>query len=915
MDDYLQYCQADPDFYDHPSAGPDPRFGAAERPLPDGWTRESDGHWVYLTPDGHELPEQGWKLHVSVTAGQAEEVIDLVTGHCLSGRIAVKFLVSPRTHLLANSKYAPRGGSGKLITVYPRADELRRTLAELSVLLGTRPGPYILSDLRWGRGPLFLRFGGFRMMYCTDEQGHRVPAIRRPDGTLVPDVRGPGFTVPDWVRPPEFITDRIAMAERNGNGIPYAVEKALHFSNGGGVYLARGTDPRDRVVLREARPHAGLDATGRDAVARLRHEARVLAELSDLDFVPGNLGRFRRWEHEFLAEEYIDGETLLSFIATRNPLTGGSPDAAAVAAYTESALAVLAGVEQALDRLHERGYVFADLHPGNVIVRPDGRVALVDFEIAYRPDSQPAPTIGAPGFVAAHALAGPERDRYALNCLRLAIFLPLTPMLDLAPDKVDELVDAVAELFPVPADLIAEIRTGLRRPADRRTTPCPRPRTAELFAGDSADARDAVAESILASATPHRLDRLYPGDPAGLRDGGYNLAHGAAGVLYALHTTGQPVPEDHVDWLAAAVHRAEPQAGLYNGMHGAAVVLHALGREDDAYRIMRRLVELPDPETPGLFGGLPGIGLALRYFAARTADTYWRDALDAVTDRVVTRSTTPGSGLHLPPGTDPATAPPPQLPERHGTGRHSPAKRGPGAARAGLMPGWTGVAVFCLRRHDDTADPALLDLAGRALAADLAGSRRTDRGDVVLTDGTLALGHLAVGGAGLLEPLGRYLRHRPSGPWSEVHAGILAACRAPLTVEPGLFLGRAGLLTALAVACPGSHVTAPHIRRLSWQAVRHRQGIAFPGRWLLRLSMDLATGSAGVLLALHTATRARRTPNTPAPRGPAPVPDAPVTVRGATDPARGRRGGPRTSPEQTSATTALSDAIGLPAVG
>jgi hypothetical protein len=43
------------------------------------------------------------------------------------------------------------------------------------------------------------------------------------------------------------------------------------------------------------------------------------------------------------------------------------------------------------------------------------------------------------------------------------------------------------------------------------------------------------------------------------------------------------------------------------------------------------------------------------------------------------------------------------------------------------------------------------------------------------------------------------------------------------------------------------------VRRLSWHALSHRGQLAFPGDQMLRLSTDLATGSAGVLLALGAA--------------------------------------------------------------
>jgi hypothetical protein len=46
---------------------------------------------------------------------------------------------------------------------------------------------------------------------------------------------------------------------------------------------------------------------------------------------------------------------------------------------------------------------------------------------------------------------------------------------------------------------------------------------------------------------------------------------------------------------------------------------------------------------------------------------------------------------------------------------------------------------------------------------------------------------------------------------------------------------------------------ADQISKLSWHALTYQEQLAFPGDSLLRLSMDLATGGAGVLLALTAA--------------------------------------------------------------
>jgi hypothetical protein len=78
-------------------------------------------------------------------------------------------------------------------------------------------------------------------------------------------------------------------------------------------------------------------------------------------------------------------------------------------------------------------------------------------------------------------------------------------------------------------------------------------------------------------------------------------------------------------------------------------------------------------------------------------------------------------------------------------------------------------------------------------------------------------------------------------------------------------MGRAGLMLVLAAQPEPPTALADHVRRLAWHAVPRddRSGagrtVAFPGHRLLRLSMDLASGTAGVLLALHCCARPAHT--------------------------------------------------------
>ncbi|WP_219468459.1 class III lanthionine synthetase LanKC [Nonomuraea rhizosphaerae] len=806
----LAFCQADPVFFEQPSRMPDhdTLFAAAGREPPDGWRRGEQELWVVLRPPGVELPEQGWKIHVSATPDHAERVCDLVLDFCLANGLPVKFLRSGAAMRLLNSKYAERGGSGKLLTLYPLGDAaLAEVLPELESLLRGFDGPYVLSDLRYGEAPVYVRYGAFKPMTYVSAAGETVYAIRTPDGDLVPDDRSPAFTVPEWVSVPEVLRESLARRGQGGaEDFPYRIERPLHYSNGGGVYLARDKESGGYVVLSEARPHAGLDRDGVDAVTRLARERDVLRRLDGLDCVPRVLDHLVIWEHHFLVEEYIEGTTLLEEVFARFPLAGPDPTPEARAAYTRWAMDVLAKVDHALMAVHSRGVRFTDLHPGNVIVRPDGRVALIDFEIACDLADPHRPGLAAPGFAAPAGLTGRAADHYVMNCLRQWVFLPIAPLQDRDPVKRSSLTDVITENFPVPAGFGPRLirHFGLDPGVDE---------PAGLFAGpDWPTIKDSLVAGLLAGATPERRDRLFPGDPRQFVSGGATVAYGAAGVLWALRQAGAPVPEEHVDWLVTAV-RGTPQArpGLLDGLHGVAVVLDELGRHDDAREVLERAnAAEPRCAVPGIHGGLAGAGLARLHFGDPAGAAALGERLAANLD---------------------------------------------GCEKNGLQHGLTGVAHFFLRLRESTGEERYLDLALEALRREVARGQDLPDGTFQLLENNSYHAYLGTGSSGLALVLSQYLARREEPGFAEVIAGARRACSAPFIRHPFLFMGRAGTIAALHHLGPeeNRHEIRDHVRRLAWHALSHRGHLAFPGNQLLRLSMDLATGAAGVLVALGVA--------------------------------------------------------------
>ena len=736
-------------------------YETARREIPEGWTAARIGDWLTLTPvgaDGAPLPgpAQGWKIHASATLANAEKIARIVWDYCVPRGIPFKFVPGPHLLHLRNAKYAGRDSSGKFVTVYPADEEqLHLVLRELGALLEGFDGPYILTDLRWDDGPLYVRYGAFARLFVVDDRGSLVPAVRDGAGQLVPDRRAPSFQVPEWVTLPAFLAPQLAARNTTTVGeLPYRIEKALHFSNGGGVYA--GTDTRDgrKVVLKEGRPHAGLAADGADAVARLEREQYALERLAGTGVVPEVRDWFQLGDHSFLVMDFVEGRPLNSFFAERHPLIGPDPDPQAVADYTAWALRIHRAVEGAVEAVHARGIVFNDLHVFNIMVAPDDEsVALLDFEAAAPVGENGRQVVAHPGFLAPADRRGVDVDRYALACLRLAMFLPVTSLFVVDRAKAAHLADVIAGQFPdVPREFldeaVAEIsRDGARRRGaeggGRRTSAVLAGRWSVLEPGDWPYSRDSMVKALLASATPEREDRLFPGDVAQFSDGGgLGLAHGAAGVLYALAATGAERYDEGERWL---LDRTDPPPigsplGLYDGLAGVAHVLDLLGHRQRALDLVDTILnERWQRLSSDLRGGLAGLGLVLGALADATGEPELRERAAEAADILVRR----------------LAAPPPSGPR----------------PRAGLMRGASGPALFLLRQYERTGERRLLDAAGEALRQDLACCVEQKSGALEVDEGWRTMPYLGDGSVGVGMVLDDFSRTPPDG--RRVRAGPL----------------------------------------------------------------------------------------------------------------------------------------------
>ena len=145
----------------------------------------------------------------------------------------------------------------------------------------------------------------------------------------------------------------------------YEVIREIGRGGMGVVYLARDTK-LDRDVALKVLP----DALARDKerVARFQKEAKILALLNHSNIAAIH-GLEDSDEKCCLVLEYVEGETLAARLK-RGPLP------------VEEGLEVCKQITEALEAAHEKGVIHRDLKPGNVMLRPDGTVKVLDFGLA-----------------------------------------------------------------------------------------------------------------------------------------------------------------------------------------------------------------------------------------------------------------------------------------------------------------------------------------------------------------------------------------------------------------------------------------------------------------------------------------------------------------------------------------------------
>lgn len=867
----------------------DPAYGDLLKSLlPPGWSIDRFDLWLLAQPPQYPWIDQGFKIHLAATRSNALRLLGAVVPECVAMGLAFKVAADPTLLSLMNCKSFDRGSSGKFFVVYPPTPAMfREALTRLDRLTAGEEGPYILSDRRYpGSRVVHYRYGGFRRLTRVDLAGRTISCVKTPDGRLEADRRLPYFNLPPWVEDP-FPDAAVAGADAAQHLLHnhYRVEAALSFSNTGGVYQAVDTRTERRVVIKEARPlthFVPLGGSGDylDATRLLAREHAVLCQLSDCPGVVRGLDFFQEWENSYLVEEHLDGVPLTSYRAREDFIVITlTTDQSRLERFCDKFRRLARKLLDLLSMVHAHGILLGDVSPNNFMVDPETlAVTLIDVETAVssrtpRSGDEVLRTWTTAGFRRRAHDAGKtltaEDDFYALGMVLYSLVVPIQQLFEIYPQARDLFIDDIERTLGLPGEVRRTIHLLLEnRPCEARrlledwhpakaAAAKRRPRRnpwerwsegdRERIAARIAAALPRIASFLLATFDVRRQDRLWPADVQVFNTNPLSVAAGACGPLLFLAYTGHAIPAEVRGWLRAqALALDSYPPGLYWGLAGIAYTFCELGLADAARATLELANHSPQRfDGADMFHGAAGWGWTNLWFHRRTGEARFLAQAQAAGEYLVASAETHDLGCCW---------------------------RNPldGLVHYGFGHGASGIALFLLQLHQRTGDPRFLAVARLALDFELGSALDPD--DLALKwrnheqAPLIAEPYLQHGSAGIGSVFCRFASALGDDRYLQIATRAAEFAFSKHAVEPTQFSGLSGIgeLMLDLFRCNGQEIYLNRAYAIAdtilLYAVERPEGIAFPGRLLMRLSCDLATGAAGIGLFLARLLRSGSRP-------------------------------------------------------
>lgn len=786
-----------------------------------------DMHWTEVRMTGHDLPIQGWKIHISSTLEESQKILDIVSKICFDKNISFKYVRTKGELKFKNTKYADRSSSGKFITIYPPDEETFISLLDTLhyQLVGFKNGPYILTDKRWRDGNVFFRYGGIKTIRDPKNQSDEL-YIYDNNGNLIIDDRSPFYKLPDFIEENDYIKtiessyvlDDLDLIHLN----KYEITEVLHFSNGGGVYKAIRISDEMPCIIKEGRYGAGLDGAFIDAFTRIKSEFDSLKKLEYISEVVNPIECFKEWENNYLVEEYIDGYVLDDWIRLNFPFLKSGDS---TKKYGAKILKILNNIKYIIFEIHKNGISIGDLQPNNIMITLNNSVKFIDFEVATDCLKPYDTRIGTPGFMDRRSCTCKENDFISLINIAWYCFLPIGPVSSLDNSILSNHIQHIRNNFG--NDIAHNLYSFIEEIANNISF------GKEYMSHVSSKSNNINLSNIewvkskllntLHSDINLNSDRLVHGDIRQFETelGMYNYMYGSYGIIHTLSKYNL-LTDSFLVWVKNHLDFSGfKDCGLFTGKAGIASILYEIGFKDEAtsmfYSIISSVENMNNPTDISLLSGLSGIGLALIQFYKVSNNALIIKSLKEISTILEKLL---NDNFNISPIED--------------------------FAPIGLLTGWSGVSYFYLHLYKLTEDEKFIELALCAIDLDL---KKCKYDEALYTSYNGILSPYLLGGsAGIAICIDKFKSLNISN-FEQQFNQISNNLYTTNFYGVGLFRG-VGSMIILSNYNRKSHCLEKSLSLLELFFVFDKNRINVPGEFSYKYSNDVFSGTAGLLLAL-----------------------------------------------------------------
>lgn len=378
--------------------------------------------------------QQGWIIHLSVVKSQIISLFDLLIPYLLKRNMAFKI---PATMEIANSILDGKLGYtilGKIITIYPE-DETIAVQIIRDIIPSTEmfSGPPIPTD-RQLHNIIYTRYGSFNQIL---QPIGGVPSkyIYDENGALIPDPYSVPFKCPHYLNWPfiEFANPQPLPEPRLLNFTYYPVRTLKSDAKGKvikAVYFRKFYHIQS-CLIKEGKANMLSDPYNRDIRDRLKWQYQIQTSLYPKISMPKAIDYFLHKNNDYFVMEYIKGEPLASWLEKNNK---EQPWISLSISIKLRILNKLLEILTVIEALHDSGYVHRDLNHFNIVIKKNGKIVLIDLELAWSLQSgEPYPPfqLGTHGFMSPQQIAvlkpTVKEDIYALGAIMIKLFTNLSP--------------------------------------------------------------------------------------------------------------------------------------------------------------------------------------------------------------------------------------------------------------------------------------------------------------------------------------------------------------------------------------------------------------------------------------------------------------------------------------------------------